>query len=148
MAAQSYLPDTSGGIVVAAAFGDDDAARDAVDSLYASGVRWQDISVIAQERERAELVAGDRAWTPWRARRGGPLELLRAAVQPDRLPREIRRRYGGALAAGSVLVVAAAGGQPPDTLEALLTQARGAQVAAWWTRPVDIFPPPELAGPF
>lgn len=148
MADESYLPEVAGGMIVGAAFADDDAARDAVDSLHASGVRWQDISVIARERERAEHVAGDRAWTPWRAPVSGPLAVVRKALLGDRLPREIHRRYGGQLAAGSVLVIAAAGGQPPDTLEALLTQARGAQVAAWWTKPIDVFPPPELAGPF
>ncbi|HET8569018.1 MAG TPA: hypothetical protein VFM93_08540 [Candidatus Limnocylindria bacterium] len=147
MAVQSYLPETAGGTLVAAAFGDDDAARGAVDLLHGSGVRPQDISVIARERARAEHVAGDRAWTPWKnERRGG---ILAALPMPGRgLPKELRRRYGDALADRQIVVVAVAGGQPPDTLEALYTQAGGTRVEAWWTGPIGIFAPPEEAGPF
>jgi hypothetical protein len=65
-----------------------------------------------------------------------------------RLPREVRGRYGAELAAGRIVVIAAAGGQPADTLAALLTRAGGRLVDQWWQQPADLFAPPELAGPF
>jgi len=46
------------------------------------------------------------------------------------------------------IVVAAAGGQPADTLAALLSRAGGRLVDQWWQAPADLFAPPELAGPF
>ncbi len=148
MSDQSYLPDVAGGMVAAASFADDDAARTAVDLLHGSGVRWQDISVIARDHPRAAQVAGDRAWTPWKDEPSGLMANLLAWLPGGGLPRELRRRYGNELAAGAIVVVAAAGGQPPDTLQALLAQAHGERVASWWTAPLAIFPPPELAGPF
>jgi len=65
-----------------------------------------------------------------------------------RLPRDVRRRYRAELAAGQVVIVAAAGGQPADTLAALLARAGGRLVDQWWQEPADLFAPPELAGPF
>src|SRR5439155_1022978 len=64
MATTSYLEEAAGGMVTAAAFDDDDAAVSAVTLLRESGVREQDISVIARDRHRAERVAGGRAWLP------------------------------------------------------------------------------------
>src|SRR5439155_13200429 len=64
VATTSYLLEAAGGPVAAAAFDDDDAAVSAVTTLRDSGVREQDISVIAADPRRAALVAGDRAWLP------------------------------------------------------------------------------------
>ncbi|GAC1493801.1 MAG: hypothetical protein NVS1B1_11720 [Candidatus Limnocylindrales bacterium] len=64
------------------------------------------------------------------------------------VPKEVRSRYRADLAAGRIVVVAVAGGQPPDTLAALFTQAGGNGVGQWWQPPAAIFAPPELAGPF
>lgn len=147
---QSYLPETVGGVVVAAAFADDHLAQNAVDILHGSGVRREDMSVLARDRPGAEHIAGDKAWTPWKNEPTGRLDKLLAAIpRPGRgLPREVRRRYGDAIRAGRFVIVVAAGGQPADTLEALLTQAGGTDVASWWSGPASIFAPPELAGPF
>jgi hypothetical protein len=147
VAVQSYLDDSSGGAIVGAVFGDDDAAQAAVDLLSGSGVRPQDISVIARDRERATQIAGERAWTPHRRRPSGRIGSL-LALASGRLPRDVRRRYGKELARGQIVVLAVAGGQPTDTLRALFDQAGGASVDTWWSKPVDIFAPPELAGPF
>jgi hypothetical protein len=133
--------------VVAAAFSDDDAAVQAVTLLSQSGVREQDISVLARNAQRAELVAGGRAWLPGKGW-GGLRFRLRKLLPGGIIPREIRRRYAGALDEGKIVVVAAAGGQPPDTIAALLHQARGEAGEQWWQRPAYIFAPPELAGPF
>jgi hypothetical protein len=65
-----------------------------------------------------------------------------------RLPSEVRQRYRTELAAGRIVIVAAAGGQPADTLAALLARAGGRLVDQWWQEPADLFAPPELAGPF
>jgi len=150
MATASYLDAVAGGMVAGAAFDDDDAAVQAVTLLRASGVREQDVSVIAADPERAALIAGDRAWLPFKRWRG--LRVLAAKILARRpgggLPRELRERYGRALRAGQVVVVAAAGGQPPDTIAALLEQSRGASVEQWWQSPGYLFAPPELAGPF
>ena len=62
MATTSYLEAVAGGMVAAAAFSDDDAAVQAVTLLRESGVREQDIAVLANNSKRAELVAGGRAW--------------------------------------------------------------------------------------
>ncbi len=147
MATTSYLEAVAGGMVTAAAFEDDDAAVQAVTLLRDSGVREQDICVIASNAERAKLVSGERAWLPgqrWRGLRYGLARRLPGGI----IPRSVRKRYGGALRAGHIVVVAAAGGQPPDTIAALLGQARGQQVESWWQRPTYLFAPPELAGPF
>lgn len=147
---QSYLPETIGGVIVAASFADDHLAQNAVDVLHSSGVRPEDISVIARDRTRATLLAADKAWTPWRNEPTGQIAKLIAALPlPGRgLPKEIRKRHGAGIAAGHIVVVVAAGGQPADTLEALLTQAGGTTVESWWSGPLAVFAPPELAGPF
>jgi hypothetical protein len=151
MATASYLEAIAGGMVAAAAFDDDDAAIQAVTLLRESGVREQDISVLATDPERAALIAGDRAWVPFKKWRGMRIMLAKilAKVLPGRgLPKEIRKRYGNALRSGQVVVIAAAGGQPPDTIAALLEQVRGKAVDQWWQSPSFLFAPPELAGPF
>ncbi len=147
MATTSYLTEAAGGVVVGAAFEDDDAAVSAVTLLRESGVREQDISVIARDGTRAKLVAGDRAWLPGKGSRGF-LRRLRRMLPGGRLPSAVRSRYARALSSGQIVVVAAADGQPPDTIAALFSQARGNAVAQWWEGPTDLFAPPELAGPF
>lgn len=151
MATTSYLDAVAGGMVAGAAFEDDDAAVQAITLLRASGVREQDISVLAADPERAALIAGDRAWLPfkrWRGLRVLLAKILARVLRGRALPKEIRARYGPALRSGQVVVVAAAGGQPPDTIAALLEQSRGAAVEQWWQSPAYLFAPPELAGPF
>src|SRR3981081_794117 len=148
MATTSYLAAASGGMVAAAAFDDDDAAVQAVTLLRESGVREQDISVLAADPDRAALIAGDRAWVPFKKWGGMRIMLAKilAKVLPGRaLPKEIRKRYGAALRQGYVVVIAAAGGQPPDTIAALLEQVRGNAVDQWWQSPCFLFAPPELA---
>jgi len=138
-------------MVTGSAFDDDDAAVQAVTLLRESGVREQDITVIAADRERAGLVAGDRAWLPFKRWRGprALLARIRAIVLPGgRLPKQVRERYARALRSGQIVVIAAAGGQPPDTIAALFEQARGEAVDQWWQSPNYLFAPPELAGPF
>jgi hypothetical protein len=132
-------------MVAAASFADDAGARQAVETLGASDVRAEEISVIARDQARSALIAGAKAWYPGRDERGLARLLHRVT---GRLPREIRRRYGKELAAGRIVVIAAAGGQPADTLAALFTQAGGRLVDQWWQPPADLFAPPELAGPF
>ncbi len=147
MATASYLDAVAGGMVTGAAFGDDDAAVQAVTLLRRSGVREQDVSVLASDRERAGLIAGDRAWFPFKQWRG--LRAMLARLLPGAgVPKEVRQRYGRALRSGKVVVVAAAGGQPPDTIAALLEQCRGEDVEQWFQSPSRMFAPPELAGPF
>jgi hypothetical protein len=151
MATASYLEAVAGGMVAAAAFDSDDAAAQAVALLRASGVREQDIAVLATDRQRAELIAGDRAWLPfkkWGGLRVLLAKILSKVLPGGGLPKEIRQRYGPALKAGQVVVVAAAGGQPADTIAALFEQARGGLVDQWWQSPCFLFAPPELAGPF
>lgn len=151
MATASYLEAVAGGMVTAAAFEDDDAAVQAVTLLRSSGVREQDVSVIAADAERAELVAGDRAWLPFKRWRGARAALARALarIMPGRaLPKALRERYGRALSSGQIIVIAAAGGQPSDTIAALFDQARGEHVEQWWQSPTYLFAPPELGGPF
>jgi hypothetical protein len=133
-------------MVSAAAFEDDDAAVAAVTLLRESGVHPQDISVIARDRRRAELIAGNRAWLPGRGWSGVMARLLR--LMNGGLPKDVTRRYGKALRSGQIVVVAAAGDQPPDTIAALMRQARGDLVDMWWQQPTLLFAPPELAGPF
>jgi hypothetical protein len=147
MATTSYLEAVAGGMVAAAAFSDDDAAVQAVTLLRDSGVREQDICVLARNAKRAELVAGGRAWLPGKGW-GGLRYRLRKLLPGGIIPRDVRRRYASALDEGKLVVVAAADGQPPDTIAALLHQARGEAVNQWWQTPAYIFAPPELAGPF
>jgi hypothetical protein len=147
VATASYLDAVAGGMVTGAAFGDDDAAVQAVTLLRDSGVRKEDISVIAADPKRAQLVAGDRAWLPWMGWRGLRWKLARM-LPGSGLPRDVTKRYGAALRQGKIAIVVAAGGQPPDTLAALLQQARGDAIEQWWQAPTQLFAPPELAGPF
>ena len=147
MATTSSLEAVSGGMVAAAAFSDDDAAVQAVTLLRESGVREQDISVLANNSQRAELVAGGRAWLPGKGW-GGLRYRVRKLLPGGIIPRDLRRRYASALDEGKIVVVAAADGQPPDTIAALLHQARGEAVDQWWQKPTYVFAPPELAGPF
>jgi hypothetical protein len=145
VAVSSYLPDVAGGMVAAASFADDAAARQAIETLIASDVLPQEISVIARDEARSARIAGDKAWYPGKGTTG-PAKLIRRIT--GRLPREVRKRYAKELAAGKVVVVAAAGGQPSDTLAALLSRSGGSLVDQWWQTPADLFAPPELAGPF
>ena len=150
MATASYLEVAAGGMVAAAAFDDDDAAVSAVSLLRGSGVREQDVSVLASDGKRASQIAGDRAWVPfWR---WGGLRIRAAKMlgmfMGGGLPKDVRRRYGKALRSGKVVVIAAAGGQPSDTIAALFEQVRGDDVQQWWQTPSYMFAPPELAGPF
>jgi ribosomal protein S16 len=145
VAVSSYLPDLAGGMVAAASFADDAAAQNAIAILADSDVRPQEISVVARDAARAARIAGERAWYPGKDERGPARMLHRLG---HRLPREVRRRYRAELAAGRIVLIAAAGGQPADTLAALLTRAGGRQVDQWWQEPAELFAPPELAGPF
>ena len=145
MAVSSYLPDVAGGMVAAASFADDAAAERAIAILAESDVRPQEISVIARDASRAALIAAERAWYPGKDERG-PTRMLRRLAH--RLPRAVRARYRAELAAGRIVIVAAAGGQPSDTLAALLARAGGSLVDQWWQEPADLFAPPEMAGPF
>jgi len=146
MATTSYLQEMAGGMVAAAAFEDDDAAVTAVTLLRESGVNEQDISVIARDRRRAELIAGDRAWLPGRGWTGMMARLQK--LINGGIPKDVTARYKKALRSGQVVVVAAAGDQPPDTIAALMQQARGDLEDMWWQQPTLLFAPPELAGPF
>jgi heat induced stress protein YflT len=146
VATTSYLQEIAGGMVAAAAFEDDDAAVSALRLLRESGVHEQDISVIARDRRRAELIAGDRAWLPGKGW-GGLMARLRRLINGG-LPKEITSRYAKALRTGQVVIVAAAGDQPPDTIAALMRQAHGDLIDMWWQQPTLLFAPPELAGPF
>lgn len=145
MAVSSYLPDVAGGMVAAASFADDAAAQQGIEILAGSDVRPPEISVIARDDARAARIAADKAWYPGKDATG-VARLLRMVL--GRLPRDVRRRYGKELAAGRVVIIAAAGGQPSDTLAALLSRAGGSLVDQWWQTPADLFAPPELAGPF
>jgi len=148
MATTSYLPDVAGAMAAGASFAIDAAAVAAIDLLHDSGVRPQDLSVIARDAKRAAWIARDRAWYPGKGRPGGLLGRLAQLRPAGGLPNEIRKRYGAELRVGRVVLVAVAGGQPPDTLAALLAQAGGTAVGQWWQPPSGIFAPPELAGPF
>jgi len=132
-------------MVAAASFADDAAVQGALEILASSDVLPQEISVIAGDGARAARVAGERAWYPGKDERG--LAKLLGRLM-HRLPRDVRERYGKELDAGRLVIVAAAGGQPSDTLAALLTRAGGTLVDQWWQAPADLFAPPELAGPF
>jgi ribosomal protein S16 len=145
MAVSSYLSDVAGGMVAAASFTDDAAADNAIGILAGSDVRPQEISVIARDVSRAARIAGTRAWYSGKDDRG-PAKIVHRITR--RLPRDVRQRYRKELDAGRVVLVVAAGGQPSDTLAALLSRAGGSLVDQWWQAPADLFAPPELAGPF
>jgi hypothetical protein len=132
-------------MVAAASFADDIAAQKALAILADSDVRPQEISVIARDPVRAARIAGEQAWYPGKNERG-LVKLLGKVVH--RLPREVRERYRKELDASGIVIVAAAGGQPAETLAALLSRAGGSLVDQWWQAPADLFAPPELAGPF
>jgi heat induced stress protein YflT len=146
VATTSYLQEIAGGMVSAAAFEDDAAAVSAVTLLRESGVHEQDISVIARDRRRAELIAGDRAWLPGKGW-GGMIARLQRLINGG-LPKDVTSRYAKALRSGQIVVVAAGGDQPPDTIAALMRRAHGDLVDMWWQQPTLLFAPPELAGPF
>lgn len=146
MAVQSYLPEVAGGMVVGGVFDDDAALAAAVDLLRASGVRAQDISVLSRSAARADRLAGGRAWTPSR-NASGP-KLLRKLMPGGGLPSEVKSRFREPLGRDKLVVLVAADGQPPDTLAALLEQAKAARIQQWWQSPAGLFAPPELAGPF
>lgn len=141
MALNSYLPDAAGALVAAAAFDDEASAGAAVRALHDVGLRWQDLSVLANDADVARRIAKDAgAYAPPRPRL--PLPFL------GRLPGEVRGRYGKLLDAGKIVVIAASNGQPADTLATVLERvARGSNVAVWWQGPSGIFPPPEEGGP-
>ena len=142
MAVSSYLPDVAGGTVVASSFPSEVAANGALELLAASGVRPQDISVIARDDALAERLAGKRAWTPRRNTKG----LLR--MLGGRLPSALCRTHGAAIRDGAVVIVVAADGQPADTIAALFAQAKGDAIDQWWQAPASLFAPPEMGGPF
>ncbi len=146
MATTSYLQELAGGMVAAAAFEDDDATVKALTLLRESGVHEQDISVIARDRRRAELIAGGRAWLPGKGWKGLMARLQR--LINGGLPKDVTNRYKKALRFGQIVIVAAAGDQPPDTIAALMRQAGGELDDMWWQQPTVLFAPPELAGPF
>lgn len=147
MSASSYLPDVAGGMVTGGSFADDAAADAAIGLLRGTGVRPQDITVVARDPHRAARLAGDRAWFPGKGWDAGLGRIVRRLLG-DRLPREVRARYGPEIDAGRIVVIAAADGQPADTLAALLAQAAGRSIEQWWQPPAKLFAPPELAGPF
>src|SRR5947207_13121518 len=109
-------------MVAAAAFDDDDAAVSAVTLLRESGVHEQDISVIARDRRRAELVAGDRAWLPGKGWSGLMVRLQK--MINGGLPKDVRSRYARALRSGQIVLVAAAGDHPPETIGTMMGPAR------------------------
>ena len=146
MAVQSYLPEVAGGMVVGGVFDDDAAATSAIALLRESGVRPQDISVLARSDARADRLAGGRAWAPSRNVSGPP--ILRHLMPGGGLPSEVKRRFEEPLRRDKIVVLVAADGQPPDTLAALLQQAKAARIQQWWQSPAALFAPPELAGPF
>lgn len=149
MATASYLEATAGGMVAAAAFDDDDAAVQAVTLLRDSGVREQDLCVLASDPKRAALIAGDRAWLPYKRWSGMRVRLAKMlGMVTGTLPKQVRQRYARELRSGKVVVIAAAGDQPSDTIAALFEQVRGEHVDQWWQSPSYLFAPPELAGPF
>lgn len=140
MAVQSYLEERAGGMVAAGVFGTDEEAVAALRALHDLGLRWQDLTVLAADAERAATIArAGEAWTP----KPSPFPL----PFRGRLPKSIRARYGGAFDAGRVVIVAAANDQPEETVAAVLEQAKGADVQTWWQEPSDVFAPPEVGGP-
>lgn len=142
MALQSYLPDRAGGEVAAAVFDRDETALVALRELTASGMRWQEVTVLAADRRRAKRIATEGgAWSPALASR------LPLVPFGPRLPREVRSRYGRALGRGALVIVVAEGVQKAETIAALFERAGGADVQTWWQGPTGIFPSPEEGGP-
>ncbi len=141
MALNSYLPEQAGGMVTAGTFANVAGAVAAARALHEVGLRRVDITVIANDREAARAVAETgEAWTPRGTRMPIPLRF--------RLPRTVRQRYWKALDQGRILVIAAADGQPAQTLATLLERvAKAEEVSTWWQEPSDIFAPPEEGGP-
>ena len=133
-------------MIVGGVFDDDASLRAALELLRASGVRAQDISVLARSDARADGLAGGQAWTP--SRNGSGPRALRRLMPGGGLPSEVKRRFGEPLRRDKLIVLVAADGQPPDTLAALLEQAKAARIQQWWQSPAALFAPPELAGPF
>src|SRR3989442_15171565 len=129
----SYLEEVAGGMVAAAAFEDDDAAVSAIKVLRDSGVREQDISVIAKDRRRALLVAGDRAWVPGKGW-GGLLSRLVRLLNGG-IPRDVTRRYRKALRSGQIVIVVAAGHHPPYPITAHPQQWPGEPIHLWGRQP-------------
>ena len=101
------------------------------------------------DAKRAALIAGDRAWLPYKRWSGMRVRLAKLlGMFGGGVPKQVRQRYGRELRSGKVVVIAAAGGQPADTIAALFEQVRGEHVDQWWQKPSHLFAPPELAGPF
>ncbi len=140
MAVQSYLEVRPGGMVAAGAFVTDQEAVAAVRALHEIGLRWQDLTVLAADADRAATVA--RVGEAWAAKRPAFSLLFRGG-----LPKSIRSRYGRALDAGRIVLIAAANDQPEETVAAVLEQAKAADVQTWWQEPSDVFAPPEVGGP-
>ena len=141
MALNSYLPETDGALVAAGAFADEASAIAAVKAMRDLGLRRQDVTVLAADGDVAvRVAAASGAFTPRRPRMPLPLRFS--------LPKEVRRRYGRALEAGSIVIVAASDGQPADTLATVLDRvAKGQDVGVWWQEPTSIFPPATEGGP-
>lgn len=141
MAIQSYLEFRAGGEVAGGLFETNDSAVAAIRSLHEAGMRWQEIAVLADDHDRAELIAkAGGAHAP-------PPPRLRLLPCGARRPRSIRRRFGKALARGGVLLLVAQDGQKVDTIATLLERAGAAEVATWWQEPSGLFAPPEEGGP-
>jgi hypothetical protein len=141
VAVNSYLPEAEGALVAAGAFHDEDSAIAGVKALRDLGLRRQDITVLANDGAAARRVAaaGD-AYAPRRS----PLPLPFFGA----LPKEVRRRYGKALRAGHIVVVAASDGQPADTLATVLERvSKASDVGVWWQGHTSIFPPATEGGP-
>src|SRR5207249_3349686 len=122
VALNSYLPETDGALVAAGAFPDEASAIAAIKELRGLRLRRQDVTVLASDGDVARRVAAaGEAFTPRRPRLPLPFR--------SGLPKEVRRRYGRALDAGSIIVVAASDGQPADTLATVLERvAKGQDV--------------------
>src|SRR2546422_8721085 len=141
MAVNSYLPERAGAFVAAGAFPDETSAIAGVRALRNVGLRPLDVTVIAADEDRARRVAAEgEAWTRRRPRLPLPFRFS--------LPGTVRRRYGRALDAGKIVVIAASDGQPAPTLATILERvAKAEDVATWWQEPASIFPPAEEGGP-
>ncbi len=141
MALDSYLPEQAGALVAAGAFADEASAVAAVRTLHDVGLRAVDITVLAKDEAKARRVASDgEAWTPKRSRFALPF-------RPG-LPRTVRHRYGKALDAGKIVVIAVSDGQPAPTLATVLDRvAHAEEVTTWWQEPADVFAPAVEGGP-
>ncbi len=141
MAVNSYLPDVAGALVAAGVFDDEASAVLAVRHLHDVGLRGQDITLLANDAAAARRVAAEGdAWAPKRSRFPIPFR--------SGLPKTVRHRYGRALDAGKILVIAVSDGQPAETLATVLDRvAKARDVSTWWQEPSDLFAPPEQGGP-